>query len=396
MKYGRQDFPSCKLVLLSSLTSVLTALPALASQSYHIGNSLTWNSIQFTGFDHHGWSAHSLESIYNDPNASDFNKPEVWTAQLLQSYDVVTLQPHLSQGSTLDSDIAATTGFQNYAPHIDRWYLLQTWPQRAFWETDEPRDPNEYSDFWLSPNTTIGGKIATRQRRAYWDELIAATDAWIIPTGEIFYELEQAGYDVASFFVDNIHLNNSIGKLIAHRSLYITLNQTAVGALSTGDSEIDRIVWETIASHPQSGYSDYNRDGQIDLADLSTWESDYGSSRTSSDFLAWQRQLGNSTQTGSFVGEDADFNNDEEVNYGDLKHWESEYGTRLAGSDFLMRQRNVEISSQGGLVGLNAPLSTSVPEPCSQILWIICLITFGFPSSRVRFCRRANANVQEH
>ena len=300
-------------------------------QSYHIGNSLTYDSqgnfVDMTsGLEaiaaagghaltagYHVDNSQALDVIWNDPNGVNLFDPNFWPNALLSSYDFITLQPHQRVPSTLGSDRQHVSDFIGYAAGSPDVFVLQTWPTDENWP---------YSNYWLSPVVDDPNTPTTKQRQ-YFDHLMnqvradnPGTTIWMVPSGEVLYELDQqitAGTlpDVTSlsdFFRDRQHMDRGIGRYMAATTLAATMLQfdprgltPPAGFFIAGTTPmtpalveaVNQTIWSVISSSPWSGYSDFDRDGDIDHVDLATWES---SGRPGADFLAWQLQSANAQQ----------------------------------------------------------------------------------------------------
>lgn len=241
--------------------------------TYHIGNSLTTDTVTQAD-NRHTKGGYAIHTLWNDPNTYDVAVPDNWPNV---SPTTITLQPHPSQGSTLALDEQHIGLFQNLYgnPHT---ILFQTWPSQLVWSPT-------YSDYWTS---SWGGTL-TEQNRDYWDNIDG--DFWIAPMGEVLYELEQLGYDLTTFYRDNLHIS-VLGKPIVNYTWRTTFAGTSREPLNGLDPNIAAVVWDIVANHPRSGYADFNNDQEIDAADLAAWDSTYGTSRDGLDFLVWQRTTG--------------------------------------------------------------------------------------------------------
>lgn len=345
-------FGACRTGFTCLAFVLLLGSWAYGVQSYHVGNSLTNDTmgnlksgvlgiqaIAAQGGDQLDVGAHidaaqPLHTIWADPNGVDlvYGSYGVFDAALPENnWDYVTLQPHISLGSTQGLDRTHINNFINLTksnPLYDstNYFVLQTWPRESQWP---------YSDFWVlesidNPNTP------TLMKRQYFDNLMPqvkadnpGTSVWMIPTGEVLYELDQqflAGTlpDVEShldFFrpsgagVDNgIHMSLTLGRYVAATTAYATMlrkdvrGQQAPAGFYEGEptltpaliDAINETIWDVLTRNPWSGLTDFNNDSAIDGLDLTTWEAAYGISDAAdsngdgvsdgNDFLIWQRQ----------------------------------------------------------------------------------------------------------
>jgi len=422
------------------LATVLVLGPrACAIQSYHVGNSLTNDTMgnhidgvlgiqsvaELGGHDldigYHIDSSQALHTIWADPNEvdltfGDFGKFD--EALPTNNWDYVTLQPHLSFGSTQGLDLIHLNNFIGLTesnPSYDgtNFFVLQTWPRASQWP---------YVDFWESESIDAPS-TSTLMKRQYFDNLMPqvkasnpGTSVWMIPTGEVLYELHQqfnAGTlpDVNSnldFFrpsgsgVDNgIHMSLTIGRYIAATTAYATMFREDVRGQEAPDiflseeptltpalvDAINETIWDVITRNPWTGLSDFNDDSAINGLDLTNWEAAYGTNDTGDsngdgvssggDFLRWQQ---------SYTGPpllSADFDEDSLVNSSDLSIWENSFGVNGAadanfdgdsdGGDFLIWQQQ--------LTDAAPPFAsvTQVPEPAA---WLLFVMSVAFASTR--------------
>ena len=217
--------------------------------SYHIGNSLTWDSqplsLELYGDEfgvpyqagyhiHNSWP---LKAFINDPNAVTIEPTEQfgkYTDALTNfQWDVVTLQPHTTQSSTLRNDVDSIISIidltrSNPANSDTTFYIYEAWPNQQ---------PPSYQVKWTTP-LPGGANPFTEMSRDYFDRLYAQviqeTDAQIrtIPVGEVLYELDRAmtkgkipGFNtITQAYRDNIHLDNRIGRYIASATTFATLS----------------------------------------------------------------------------------------------------------------------------------------------------------------------------
>lgn len=344
-------FRTCRTCFTCLAFILVLGSGAYGVQSYHVGNSLTNDTMgnlksgvlgiealaaqggDLLDVGAHIDSSQPLHTIWNDPNGVDLLFGTFGTFDValpMNNWDYVTLQPHTSLGSTQGSDRTHISNFINLTksnPLYDstNFFVLQTWPRASQWP---------YSDFWISesvdnPNTP------TLMKRQYFDNLMPqvkadnpGTSVWMIPTGEVLYELDQqvlAGTlpDVTShsdFWRDTIHMSFSIGRYVAATTAYATMfkkdvrGQQPPALFFAGEptltpallDAINETIWDVLTRNPWSGLSDFNNDSSIDGLDLTTWEAAYGISDAADsngdgltsglDFLAWQIQFSNSQQ----------------------------------------------------------------------------------------------------
>ena len=230
------------------LAAICTGVDAEPITSYHIGNSLT-NDMQPYGVaamaNEHGFTATagqhihnsaSLATIWNNPagasGARPFPDPAAYDVALPDyTWDVVTLQPHSSQGSTLGQDEEMILNFidltRSRPANADtRFYIYATWPSQNL---------GEYQSVWTQ-DIADADDTRTVQSRQYYTHLIervrARTDATVlmIPAGEVLYELDRRfgasavpeADDVTDLYRDQLHLNNA-GRFVAGLTTYATI-----------------------------------------------------------------------------------------------------------------------------------------------------------------------------
>jgi len=286
-------------VAILSMLLAAGACPGMVT--YHVGNSLTWDSrpeylAQFAaqrGYAGHdaGWHIRcgsSLVQIHNNPAmvcvdpAPGFG---TWDAALgNHAFDAVTFQSHPTASANLTSDTTVLTNMiaQNNDP-ATRYYILAAWPQ----------EPNFAAD-WHRPATA-----AMAHSAAYYDALLtSARDATgrnvlMVPTGYVLAELAsriEAGLvpglnTLRDIYRDDTHLTRDVGRFVASLTLWAVLygenpagltdpvydgattatsylNQYNAGRTTFSSSAgytpqlyaaLYDVVWDVVRAHPYTG-----------------------------------------------------------------------------------------------------------------------------------------------
>ena len=221
-------------------TTTTTTLPEVSvdnTASYHVGNSLTLDTLGFLidghtsisilahqadrGLDPVGYHINcgaSLDTTIDNPRqiCVDPIEPFGYFDEALPGFDwdVVTVQPYPGSTSTLGSDQAAITEIVGLAdrPGEDgaaQIYVLTGWPGRDNYATEWSASSDDVDD---TP-TTIS--------RAYFENLVARlrpasdADVFLIPVGDVLLALDERfgegdiiGYSgVEDLYRDETHLN---------------------------------------------------------------------------------------------------------------------------------------------------------------------------------------------
>lgn len=270
------------------LACVLSA-PAWADfTSYHIGNSLTWDSqpnavaamARSRGHDHrvgyHIRCGSSLVQIAGDdqtcvPPVERFG---TWRSALAgHRFDAITIQPHTR--STLAQDQAvilemidtAIAGGSTYGG--TRFYIYQAWPRTG-------NAPDDYTQRWLA-DTPDDDDTPMAYTRQYFAHLLARVREArpearvdLIPVGEVFARIDAqlksgdlviADYTSANdFYREAIHLHmNDLGRFVAATTVYAVLHDEdprglalPAGYFSNADDAEHGIVWDAAVLTPQT------------------------------------------------------------------------------------------------------------------------------------------------
>lgn len=271
--------------------------PVLYSATgYHVGNSLTWmmspdglsaiarsNGISLD-VGYHVAFGKGLDYIWEHPDEitkkTDFGG--FATALRENSWDYVTLQP-FGSGETLGTDIEYMIRFIDLAlsgsKSVPNFYILQSWPLN---------DGSDYASAWLQPVANHPGERAAHSRQYFENlriELLnhygADFPVFIIPVGDVFYELESLFQDghfrpyktVFDLFIDNVHLGD-LGNWIVVNTVYATVLKKdpagivrPVGYYGEGSAESDfskinmkiqSIIWGLVSGHSYAGIMPVN------------------------------------------------------------------------------------------------------------------------------------------
>lgn len=376
-----------------------------ATTSYHVGNSLTWDSQPRSLDDfgamrgrEHAAGYHILEgtplySIVAQPDhpgvSFDATYGRFDAALANHAWTAVTMQPHTGAGSTLGSEMNAILELidltrSNPANAATKFYIYAGWPALT-------------SPFQQKWNEAVVDSLSTTSVRArqYYDHLInrvrAATDAevYMIPVGEVLSQLDLQmqqgmipGYNVIQqFYGDSVHLNGGVGRYTAAATTFATLLGEEPRGLAppTGMftspppnnagifATINETIRRVLNASPYSGVefldpprADFDQSGLVDELDLAMWQGAAGKTNVGdangdqivdgTDFLAWQRRVGfDNRRTENFEPEDV--NQDGLVDGGDLDIWGAVFGAANGydmdgdgdtdGADFLHWQRSV-------------------------------------------------------
>ena len=291
-----------------------TGLPAAAeTSSFHIGNSITWDS-QPLGIEalaelrggehavgHHIFFSSSLDDIWNNPTftsrapVEDFGTFE--EALPAHHWNAVTMQPW-PKAATLGQDAARIIDFidltrTNPANQDTEFFIYTPWARfdriRTHWLNDVA-----YDDSTRSSTTREYFQLLARRVREDTDAPV-----FIIPVGEVFYQLDQriqAGNlpgitSPFQLYRDAIHASYSVGRYVAGVTTYATLFKedpaglTAPDGFYTSDSAlftpelyagIHETVWQVVREHSLLFAGDFNGNGLVEQADLDLVLSNWG------------------------------------------------------------------------------------------------------------------------
>lgn len=349
--------------------------------SYHIGNSLTWDTrvgeelpaLGAPGYDsavtgYHIYCASSLTDMVESPSSVCVSPhPTYGTYSSALSgfkWDAITLQPYSGPTAGAELNSAKTMiemARQNPENHDTSFYVHSTWPSAS---TVGGIPTINMPDLWLDTSVQHSITKGMTHSRSYYNfymnelrQMVPEADIFMVPVGDVILALDtkfRAGaydgiHDVSELWRDYRHLNN-VGRYVAMVTAWSTMHKADPSVLpwdlsfnpsSSGQNLpateqlsilIRETVWEVVAGHPLSGVpaidtvpGDYNSDGMVDAA----------------DYTLWRNQLG---QVG--VGLEADGNGDGFVDQQDYGIWKQNFGAASP-------------------TALTPPLS--VPEPLSLI-----------------------------
>jgi len=259
------------------------AAPAFGQlTSYHIGNSLTWDT-QPGGFadksaqrgithdvGYHIRCSKSLPYIVGHPTETCVDPTDTgkWADALPNNaWDVVTMQVHPSDGSHLATDVAAILTFidsaQSHTANSNtRFIVYGAWPRTYVnWSTDwlEPIDPTD-------PNTS------TRHSRPYQETVYRQVQAArpgatveFLSIGDLLFLADQRireavagggdwfGFtDVDQLYRDQIHLGHGTGRLLASDAMWAAVTGEDPLDLLTPESSANEVGLATFVSESMS------------------------------------------------------------------------------------------------------------------------------------------------
>lgn len=287
---------------ISALAVGMVALTATAQiRSYHLGNSLTWDSQPLRlweayGADSQDWQVEyhikcgsSLPNIMDNPfitcnggfyldalPASEFDYVFVQT-----HYEFIDFQSHLSRYVEIFDFI----DMHQSAKRI----MYFPWPRFAEWDTN-----------WIAPHTEQGYQYEWETQKEFVDQVNATRGIphYMSPAGLVLWNIRNeiaAGNpdlptDFFDFYRDTIHASD-LGRTVANMTNIVVatgespalLNDWA-GIPQNQHQEIKRIVWDTVLAEPRTGIqtdcADITLDGAVDISDLLVLLSNFGSADT--------------------------------------------------------------------------------------------------------------------
>ncbi|MEQ8211987.1 MAG: hypothetical protein RH917_19470 [Lacipirellulaceae bacterium] len=246
--------PACLACSLLLYTVAIVSVSA-ATSSYHIGNSLTWDSqpkalesfAAARGKEHeagyHIRTSSSLAMIEEHHDAisrrvtNSAEHGRYREALPSHKWDAVTIQPFASGGSTFADDLDVIHSMidltqSNPANDQTQFYIYGGW-----------RNRNGYRSIWERESSTVE-TTRTVQSRDYYEDVVRRvreeTDAevYLIPVGEVIsrldYEIEAGaipGFDsFRDLYRDNIHMSYSVGRFLASLTTFaVTQNESPYG-----------------------------------------------------------------------------------------------------------------------------------------------------------------------
>lgn len=294
--------------------------PVAALTSYHIGNSLTWDSrpdygtpklAQNAGLSlATGWHIRcnsSQDAILNDPTGTCVtpNSFGYYTPALTgHAWDAVTLQPFSGSGtpSTPRMEAAAMKSLIQLArsnpANVDTTFYVYTgWMSRtdmgddyyAAWYDDAPVDPDSNLIRNNAAFDWVYNELAS-------DPDLSGVDLQIIPVGDVLAELDRRmtlgqipGFTgVEDLYRDDLHMNNLGWFAVSNTVLSALFKFDPTGTptnsafvLAPGQTEtipitpdlgamIQSAVWDVVHMHGRTGFieGDLDGDGFVGVADL--------------------------------------------------------------------------------------------------------------------------------
>lgn len=304
------------------------ALPASSQPEvgYHIGNSLTWDSLpeiqgEFaldqglsltTG--HHINCNRSLDQIAANPTQTcvppvpEFGYFEDALADI--ALDYFTVQPYWTATSTMATDEQVITDMEallSTNPDSDNAivYLYQAWGAEYFMISGDWFTPISDSD--TTPSTPADEYFIHLFNRI--EAALPDREVRIIPVGRVINEIQQqieadqmpGVTELSEFYRDDIHMSHTIGRFTAAiTTAAVLLDRPPYGMHNTwfqfhtdGGYDvatyvaIEDAVWEIISNDPRTGVKpclgDTNRDGMISPTDFTAWLAAYAAQRTVAD-----------------------------------------------------------------------------------------------------------------
>ena len=310
------------LICLVSLLSVLWLAPARGVaetlNSYHIGNSLTWDARISLGLPQlasdagftldTGWHircGNTLDYIVSNPDSVcvECNGYGLYMEAVTDNtWDAVTLQPY--SGSTPRQEYQAAKTLiqlarQNPQNLDTRFYLYANWDSK-------PPFGTTFYNRWFDPTPTDPDSSLIRNANGFgwiFDELKADPDLQgvelhMIPVGDVLAEIDQRmalGYipgfrGADELYRDNLHLNN-LGRFVAANTLLATLFEADPTGTPTNSSfdtspgqtipieitpalatAVQGAVWDVLTTYPPNGghSGDLNHDGFIGIQDINS------------------------------------------------------------------------------------------------------------------------------
>jgi MYXO-CTERM domain-containing protein len=274
------------LALTFSLAVTAGAAPT-PSRTYHVGNSLTGQTVAQgevknlaaarnidVTFGYHVRGGQGLGFITANPNDVTYSTPANFNPALPNNtWDIVTLQTY---GDTYDANKTAIRSLinltrTNVANQNTKFYIFTGWPQ------DYAKAGDDYSSHWLStydPNNH--GDFQNRMRtwsRGYSNELMSQLNSPAfnspvpigrVPTGEVFYQLDQlagagqlgAVTDISQWYSDAHHMGE-LGAYVSQLTMFATLygeNPAGLPGPAAMSPEVlatvQQTVWNVVSSDP--------------------------------------------------------------------------------------------------------------------------------------------------
>ena len=298
------------------LELLLTLSTDSSFNTYHVGNSLTWDSSpsNLGALGEHpsstqiqnGWHIRcgmSLDYIYSNPTDVCVSPTSfgTWDQALTEknSWDALTIQPFPRFTSTFLSDVSVVNSMADQCFQNDGFdkkiFIYSGWP----WQSEAG-----FVSDWNRP-VGMDGAQPTIISSAYMESLVdelrsdRANAVYLIPVGQVLYNLgislEQDPFEYSnssgemqvfdstySLYRDQYHLDLQFGRYVALMTMYTCLVGEMpyfVDGISTGvgtvplawHQRIEGVIQETLAQSERTGLRwnyDFNDDGVVDFADV--------------------------------------------------------------------------------------------------------------------------------
>ncbi len=230
--------------------------------TYHIGNSLTWDARVSAGLPqlaadaghtlttgYHIRCGRSLDYILNNPTDVCIESNTLgYYEEALANYawDAITLQPHTSATAREEYEAAKALiqlARQNPDNADTRFYMFASWGEKPFTGT-------LFYDDWYDPTPTDPDANMVRNANSFewiYNELkndpdLQDIDLYVIPVGYVMAEIDlrmDAGefsdfFSAVQLYRDNLHLNN-LGRFIAATTVFATLFEEDPTGLPASD-----------------------------------------------------------------------------------------------------------------------------------------------------------------
>lgn len=284
--------------------------------TFHVGNSLTWDTRpqDFPDAAWHIACSRPLHWVEQNPDYTCVEPPAgTWNVALAEhAYDAVAIQTYpgrSGQGddwvSTAERDGAFFRMVAGMQPDA-RLIYYQPWPALA-----------EFEGTWTHA-VDFGPDTLTSNAAAYQQALAAALadlDVESAPAGEAFYRVKlladagrlAGGVTFAEFYRDDLHASYDLGRYVAHqvvqRAIYGELDSTYPFERGADlKAELDSVIASLWIP------ADFTFDGEVGLA----------------DFISLKQHFG----TAVFAGHDGDANRDGEVDLTDFALLKESFGEK--------------------------------------------------------------------
>lgn len=286
---------SLRLVFWTVLLCEATQSACAATfYSYHIGNSLTVDSLPLSAMVHmaaqrgisaaadwHVRSSVGLDYIWTHPSECSLNPTfaGLFPQALSQwTWDAVTLQANGSQLNGPGSDAARIDSFMSYALAMNpasadtQFYIFAKWVDQGAFQPG-------YLEAWHRPYS--GQADSTAITADYYSQLIASVrtiqpqntrPVLLIPTGHVFAEIDRMIRNeeldgitsITQFYRDYVHLND-LGRFVASTTFYATIFRDNPEGLIPPPvflpfdpatvAQLQAVIWRVVTTTPFTGVS---------------------------------------------------------------------------------------------------------------------------------------------